>query len=155
LPGRKYVKQNVDIISNVQCQWGSNDKAMGIEFIDLHAPPACFKSYRLEFSLFTKMKLFSQIKQKSKFQAMNSNKMMYWLLQWIEHIAVFFLYWCSVLRWIWFVMLLWVINIHTGQAWKICLSMVGYYCGLLLDYIGIEGTRLGSEISHTWTDLTA
>ena len=26
---------------------------------------------------------------------------------------------------------------------------------ILLDYIGIEGTRFSSEISHTWTDLTA
>ena len=27
--------------------------------------------------------------------------------------------------------------------------------GVLLDYIGIEGTRLSSEISYTRTDLTA
>jgi hypothetical protein len=43
-----------------------------------------------------------------------------------------------------FVMLLWV-YILTGRAWKI----------ILLDYIGIEGTRFCSEISLTRTVLTA
>ena len=36
-----------------------------MKVIDLRPPPACFKSYRLKFSLFTKNSLFSQIKQKS------------------------------------------------------------------------------------------
>jgi hypothetical protein len=59
------------------------------------------------------------------------------------------------------VMLLWV-YIHTGQAWKICLTTVGIEPTtfrntsptILLDYTDIEGTRLSSEISHTRTDLT-
>jgi hypothetical protein len=38
---------------------------MGMKVIDLHPPPACLKSYRLKFPLFTKKSLFSQIKQNS------------------------------------------------------------------------------------------
>ena len=36
-----------------------------MKVIDLHPPPACLKSYRLKFSLFTKKSLFSHIKQNS------------------------------------------------------------------------------------------
>jgi hypothetical protein len=36
-----------------------------MKVIDLRPPPACLKSYRLKFSLFTKNSLFSHIKQNS------------------------------------------------------------------------------------------
>ena len=52
-----------------------------------------------------------------------------------------FLCWCSVLRWIWCLWCYSWVYIHTGQAWKICMSTVG-----------IEPTTFGilAQCSANW-----